>query len=663
MCGIAGIVKFNNPGMDIVSSVRKMNDALKHRGPDGEGYLAITENDACPLFGKDTLQEIMSAPILQKPLKPVEEYGGANAILAHRRLKIIDISPTGHQPMCNTEKNLWIVFNGEIYNYVELREELEKEGYSFHTSSDTEVILAAYLKWGYECVNRFNGMWAFTIYDKRKNVLFSSRDRFGVKPYYYIKNERFFAFASEQKALLASSLIGFKPNNGAIFDYLLFSVTENEEEGMFKGILELQPAHSLVLNIKTGEFKKWKYYTLPFAGEYDKDDYKAEETIVKIRSLISEAVKLRLRSDVEVGSCLSGGIDSSSIISLIYKSGHKALNTFTASFDDGAIDESPWAKIVADYTHANAHWVKPAAGELLKDLRDLIYCQDIPIWSTSTYAQYRVMQLIKQAGIKVALDGQGGDELFAGYENYFTYHLRDELLHNGAGAFIKETNAIGKQYPSRREYIKYIMLSRYLSKLSPAMQLKARLLKHTELSYLKKDFIYTYPDRLKLYPLTTGSLNNALHHDFNGLLLKSYLKCEDRCSMWHSVESRTPFSDDIHLIEYVFSVPSKYKIRQGTLKWLLRSAMKGITPPQILNRKDKKGYVTPNRKWIAEIKDDVRYLFENPAVKEYIDTKKLLGDYDKVFNRPAAPDNGRIFKLIAFPMWLEIFSGKYHPNS
>ena len=654
MCGIAGIVKFKSEGIDAVRSAVAMNNTIRHRGPDGEGYLAITGNGEHPFYGKDTLEEIILSSALQRPTKSINECSNATAILAHRRLRIIDISPTGHQPMCNTDKSLWIVFNGEIYNYIELREQLKKDGYVFHTSSDTEVILAAYSKWGNDCVNHFNGMWAFVIYDKQKKSLFASRDRFGVKPFYYVKNENCFAFASEQKALLASSLVQFKPNKKAIFDYLIFSSTEGEEEGMFTGIIELQPSHSMEVNITTGELKKWKYYTLPFSAEYDDKNFNREQSIEKIKALITDAVKLRLRADVEVGSCLSGGIDSSSIVSIINQTKHSGLNTFTVSFSDADIDESKWAKMVADYTQSNAHWVSPKASELIKDLRDLIYCQDIPIWSTSTYAQFRVMKLIKEAGIKVVLDGQGGDELFAGYENYFYYYLKGELSRHGMSGFSKAAKEIGGQYPSYTRYLRQAILS----KTPPAAQMQARLLKQTELSYLSKDFIKEHSNRIEMHEDKAKSLNEALRNDFCNTLLKVYLKCEDRCSMWHSVESRTPFSDDINLIEYVFSIPSKYKIEQGKLKALMRDAMKGITPQPILDRKDKKGYKTPNRKWIAEMRNDVRHVFENPAVQEYIDTKKLLKDYDKLFNRPNAPDNGRIFKLIAFPMWLSIFSGK-----
>jgi len=651
MCGIAGIIALNNNSEDLVGQARLMNTSIRHRGPDGEGYLLLQADNEIPAFGKDTPESISNSTILHKPLQALESIQNLKGILAHRRLSIIDITATGHQPLCNTSKTLWIIFNGEIYNYIELREELSKLGHKFHTSSDTEVILAAYSEWGYGCVNRFNGMWAFAIYDKNKKQLFASRDRFGVKPFYYCKNENVFAFASEQKALLAAGIVDFKPNEKAVFDYWLFAAMEEEEEGMFKEIYELFPSHSLTLNLETGELKKWRYHTLPYSNKYSDTNFNLAESSEKIQSLFLDSVKLRLRSDVEVASCLSGGLDSSSIVSAIYKLTGKGLNTFTTAFNDKGIDESHWAKIVSEHTHSNAKYTYPTSTELLKDLYDLIYCQDIPIWSTSTYAQFRVMRLIHENGIKVVLDGQGGDELFGGYGSYYFYYLSDVLKHKGASAFIKDANHTG----FFKRYFSQLFIKKYLGSLPLSQQLNVHLKIHPELKYLNRDFLQRNIQRVRREK-DNYTLNDALNKDFNNTLLKCYLKCEDRCSMWHSVESRTPFSDDINLIEYVFSLPSSVKIVDGELKSLMRKAMRGITPDAILNRQDKKGYMTPNGQWIAEIRNDVRHSFENPALAEYLDTKSILKDYEALFNQPNKPDDGRIFKLIAFAKWFEIFS-------
>ena len=652
MCGIAGIVFFKKNNADLVSTAKRMNDTIRHRGPDGEGYLLIRNEDEITVFSKDTPQSIINSSILHKPILALESRDDIKAVLAHRRLSIIDITAAGHQPLCNAAKTLWITYNGEIYNYIELREELQKKGYTFHTATDTEVILAAYAEWGYECVNRFNGMWALVIYDKNKKQLFASRDRFGVKPFYYIHNENHFAFASEQKALIAAGLTDGKTNEKAIFDYWLFSTMEEEEEGMFKGVSELFPAHSLTVNMETGESKKWKYYTLPYSNNYNDSGFNLKEAAEKIQSLFIDSVRLRLRSDVEVASCLSGGLDSSSIVSAIYKLTGKGLNTFTASFNDKGIDESHWAKIVSDHTHSNAHYTFPSSSELLKDLHNLIYCQDIPIWNTSTYAQFKVMRLINENGIKVALDGQGGDELFGGYGNYYFYYLREALQQKGIGEFIKQAKITGQQ----KRYFINLVLKKYIGNLPASQQLNVHLKIHPELKYLNRDFLQRNVNRIKKEK-DNHTLNEALNKDFNNTLLKTYLKCEDRCSMWHSVESRTPFADDINLIEYVFSLPSSAKIVNGELKSLMRKAMRGITPDAILDRQDKKGYLTPNRQWIAEIRNDVKHLFDNTALSEYLDTKSILKDYESLFNQPDGPGEGRMFKFIVFAKWMEIFSG------
>lgn len=651
MCGIAGIIALNKTNSDLAGIARHMNNTIRHRGPDGEGYLLIHNDAETTAFGKDTPQSIIQSSILHKPAGELENASNLKGIFAHRRLSIIDITETGHQPLCNISKTLWITYNGEIYNYIELRGELEGKGYKFHTSTDTEVVLAAYTEWGYECVNKFNGMWAFVIYDKGKKQLFASRDRFGVKPFYYIKNEHYFAFASEQKAFISTGLVHFSANEKAIFDYWVFGVMEEEEEGMFKGIFELFPSYSLTLNLETGELKKWKYYTLPYSNKYADSDFKIEDSMELIMCDFLDSIELRLRSDVEVASCLSGGLDSSSIVSAIHLQTGKGLNTFTTAFKDERIDESAWAKIVSDHTNSKAHYTYPTSSELLSDLHDLIYCQDIPIWSTSTYAQFRVMRLIKENGIKVALDGQGGDELFGGYGSYYFYYLRDVLKNQGATEFIKQATSTGQL----KRYFSQLFLKKYLGSLPLSMQLNFRLKIHPELKYLNRDFLKRNLGRLQKEK-DNLTLNEALYKDFNNTLLKTYLKCEDRCSMWHSVESRTPFSDDINLIEYVFSLPSSAKIVNGELKALMRKSMRGITPDAILDRQDKKGYMTPNRQWIAEIRNEVKHLFENPALSGFLDTKKILKDYELLFKQPGKPDDGRIFKLIAFAKWMEVFS-------
>ncbi|MBL0049329.1 MAG: asparagine synthase (glutamine-hydrolyzing) [Bacteroidetes bacterium] len=461
MCGIAGIVNLTSNSVQLPKLIQTMTGSIRHRGPDGEGFLLVQKNACLTAYGIDTPSSIINSRYTYSPSQNLASLEGEyDLALGHRRLSIIDLSDAGHQPMCDAQKKLWITYNGEIYNYIELREELKSKGYNFQTATDTEVILAAYQEWGTACVNKFNGMWAFVIYDEEQKKLFGSRDRFGVKPFYFVHTDMFFAFASEQKALLKAKLIQPKLNSEAVFDYFVFSKIENEEEGMFKGIFELQQACNFEFSLQEKKLTKWKYYTLPLIATFEKfDASKFQQLVNETREAIIQSIRLRLRSDVAVGSCLSGGIDSSSIVSImnsLLNGEHPKINVFTASFEDAKIDEGKWAAQIVAQTNSKWSRTYPNADELKLDLENLMYSQDVPIWSTSTYAQYRVMQLAKENGVKVILDGQGGDELWAGYPHHQAIYLR-ELLAAGelkaaksllktAGNFPSNAIWYGKQY-------------------------------------------------------------------------------------------------------------------------------------------------------------------------------------------------------------------------
>ncbi|MEO6301643.1 MAG: hypothetical protein ABIP51_00595, partial [Bacteroidia bacterium] len=301
MCGIAGIILKHRSNFDLAKKIVSMTNAISHRGPDGEGFILASEQTITPHFNLQQ-QNYKRKDLTYIPITSLEN-ANPNSFLAfgHRRLSIIDLSETGHQPMCNGDSKSWITFNGEIYNYIELREELKKAGHTFISESDTEVILAAYKQWGFNCVERFNGMWAFCIYDSEKQICFASRDRFGVKPFYYIDQKDLFAFASEQKAFIKSDLIAARINDGALHNYLINGLLETTASNFFEGITELMPGHSLVYNIKTAEIKTSTYYNLTDNINLANDDLSEKDLIEKITSTFENSVKLRLRSDVEVG--------------------------------------------------------------------------------------------------------------------------------------------------------------------------------------------------------------------------------------------------------------------------------------------------------------------------------------------------------------------------
>ncbi|GHT96761.1 hypothetical protein FACS1894141_7240 [Spirochaetia bacterium] len=328
--------------------------------------------------------------------------------------------------MASKQKDTWITFNGEIYNYKSLKNELSE--FSFMSNTDTEVLLYAYEKWGINCLQRLNGMWAFVIYDAKKKILFGARDRFGVKPLYYTKNADFFAFNSEIKGLLAKPELSRKINANAAAAYLTTGLESFDGETFFDAISELKPAHYFIYDLEKKALTIERYYDLPICDTWEHfNEKKCQGYIEGAKERIIQAVDLRLNADVTVGSCLSGGMDSSAIVCSInkllrekpYDSVGSKQGVVTACYDNSPIDESKWAKLVVDHVSADWHKVFPKREELLNDLSDLVFSQDVPFGSTSIYAQYRVMKTAKEAGITVMLDGQGGDELFTGYTPYY----------------------------------------------------------------------------------------------------------------------------------------------------------------------------------------------------------------------------------------------------
>jgi asparagine synthase (glutamine-hydrolysing) len=660
MCGIGGIVRFNKQVKNIKADAILLNKLIAHRGPDGEGYLLKQQDKIITAFGKDTPAACIHNQLDYSAEINIEEVtDSCDMVLLHRRLSIIDLNASGHQPMCIDEGNLWITFNGEIYNYIEIRKELKDKGCVFKSESDTEVVLFAYKVWGKKCVQKFNGMWAFVIYDKIKGILFGARDRFGVKPFYYYKDKDVFAFASEQKALVKMPFIQTGIRQEAVYDYFVKGEIEYETLSFFKHINELFPAHSFELHVNTGNFIIDRYYVLETNAKFEA--FKEENFVEaknKVNELLRNAIKLRLRADVSVGACLSGGIDSSAIVSLMdsinTESGVKEkIKLFTASFNDVSIDESPFAARVAEQTHSSFYRVFPQADELISDLENLIYCQDVPIWSTSTYAQYRVMQKAKETGVKVVLDGQGGDELFGGYHSYMYNYWAELLKQFKLTTLNREMNSFLPWHLRYAFFAKQHLRFSTIRKLPAFAQYQINRNYFGDLYYLNPVFLNENKSRLHAVPVPKN-LNKMLVQEFTDTRLKAYLKCEDRCSMWHGVESRTPFADDINLIEYAFKLPSSFKIKNGVNKHILRESMRGLVPDIILNRKDKMGFATPNSQWIKNIKEAVRPYFDD-GLKDYFDMHKINRDFDQMFSNNLGPDDTRTFKFIAFAVWKKVY--------
>ena len=587
MCGIAGIIHTGSSRFGQEQLV-SMSDALSHRGPDGFGYW-------------------------RNP--------GGEVLLGHRRLSILDLSDAASQPM-HFRNRYTIIHNGEIYNYQELREELQKKGYSFKTQSDTEVILAAYDHWEAECVDHFNGMFAFAIWDEELQELFAARDRFGEKPFYYFFDGQHFIFASEMKAIWAAG-IERQANLQLLFNFLTIGYVDNPErpeETFYSTINKLPPASLLYYNPASKELSVEKYWDLDIAAVNKK--ITDAEAMDKFNSLFTESVRKRLRSDVSIGTSLSGGLDSSSIAAIAAGLGadHFLPQAFTAIFPGFEKDESVFSKEVADSFHLEQFTTAVTADDLLKNWGKLCYHQEEPFGSASVFPQFKVYELAKQNHTNVLLDGQGADEVLAGYSKYYKWYwqelfVKQKLVSSGE---IKAAKRIGVQESFTAKNIMAALFPDFASVILE----RQYLLKALRQEDLNRDFIKLQSKEAYYSTPSHFNLNGALY--FNTCMhgLEELLRYADRNAMAHGCEVRLPFLDH-ELVEFVFSLPSHFKIRQGWTKWLLRTSMNEKLPASIAWRKDKVGFEPPQQQWMQDKK--VQELIHE-AKKKMVNDKILKPD-------------------------------------
>jgi len=621
MCGIAGIYSFNE-NVQLVM-IKRMTDSLRHRGPDDEGYLAVNaeSGEFYPLIGRESRVEGQNIEVFNKPV---------NLLLGHRRLSIIDLSAAGHQPMCNEDGSLWIVYNGEIYNYLELREELEPLGHQLKSQTDTEVILHAYEEWGIDCLKRFNGMWAFAVVDIKRKKIFCARDRAGVKPFYYFYDGKRFCFASEIKALIEIDGFSTEPNEQILADYLFSGFLDHTEETFFKDIYQLKPGEYLL--IESNRLIVRPYWDIePGEVHFSREEDYAE----RFFELLQDSIRLRLRSDVPIGTCLSGGLDSSAIVCLANQlmfSGKtvdpkligEKQKTFSSCFENHAYDERKYIELVLEQTNAEKNYVFPKGERLHQDLAKLVWYQDEPFGSTSIYAQWEVMRLAKERGITVLLDGQGGDELLGGYLPSFYYLFYGMVRNWRLIRLWKELNRFRK-YNGTKMLI--AMVSHWFA--PKVSQLVGKKIDWAEETFQRK-FLRYFPRPSKF----ENDFDNYLYQCFRSTTLPRLLHYEDRNSMAFSLETRLPFID-VRLVEYIFSLPSDQKIKEGITKVVLRDAMEGILPEQVKNRHDKMGFVTPEDTWFRTVlKENIHQVissrsFANRGYFVVGSVKKTFEDYCK----------------------------------
>jgi len=590
MCGIAGI--WDPEGRADLGRLHLMAGLMRHRGPDDEGVvlLGAAGGHAC-LGGVDTPREVFASglPFAPGARRPLADGGRFTVGLLHRRLSIVDLSPAGHQPMCDPRGRHWIVFNGEVYNYVELRHELAALGESFRSGSDTEVILAAYRRWGHGCLERFNGMFAFALWDGERRELFCARDRFGVKPLYYQWDGRRFAFASEPDALALTQERRIAPRLEAVRDLVALDWVDHDERTFFEGIRSLPAAHRLVVGERGLAIERW--WSLR-AGRAPGD---AAAQTAEFERLFTDAVSLRLRADVEVGSCLSGGLDSSAVVTTASRLLPRPMHAFTCAYDEGPdFDERPWVAATVEASGARSHVVVPDGGDFWATFDRLAVRQGEPTAGPGLYSQWKVMELARARALKVLLDGQGGDETLAGYFRYLPVRLRDLAARGDLAGFLrllpKVARRLGPATALSLTFEPWLPAGLVAPLRRRYGQGKDRVLARALRGLPRPDL----PRPPRGFP---SALSRQLAFDTLQRLLPSLLRYEDRDSMAFSIETRLPFLD-YRLVEFAFTLPDERRLDGDTTKAVLRRALAGRIPAAVLARRDKKGFETPADLWL-----------------------------------------------------------------
>jgi asparagine synthase (glutamine-hydrolysing) len=559
MCGIAGIISSNQ---DLVTTqrLRAMTQSLAHRGPDGEGHY----------------------------INPAGSAG-----LGHRRLSIIDLSEAAAQPMHYADRYV-IVHNGEIYNYKELRKSLQQKGYAFRTQSDTEVITAAYDCYGKDCLQQFDGMYAFAIWDEKEQELFAARDRFGEKPFFFFIDEEQFVFASEIKALWRAG-VEKKMNERLLFNYLTLGYTSNpgdQQETFFSNILKLPARHFLQYRLSGHELSIELYWDIDATSTTKPSG--EEAAIATFKELFTNSVSVRLRSDVPIGNSLSGGLDSSSVLSTMTRLTNAGYKTFSATFPGFEKDESEYIRKAAWACGAENIEVQISEEEIINDFEKICYHQDEPFQSSSVWAQFSVYEAARRYGVKVLLDGQGADELLAGYYKY--YHWYWQELYRTDKAMLERELAAARQLGVQEPWGLKNKLAALFPSQGAAILSRQRIRAQKQHPDLRSEFVAAYGQSYYHTP-HMDSLNGVLYYNtfLNGL--EELLRYADRNAMAHGVEVRLPFLQH-ELAAFIFSLPSTCKIREGRTKWILRKAMEGKVPDAIIQRTDKIGFEPPQQQWM-----------------------------------------------------------------
>ncbi|GAB3629049.1 asparagine synthase (glutamine-hydrolyzing) [Pandoraea terrae] len=669
MCGIVGIVQSNPVDLRHVAD---MADLIRHRGPDDEGIVVFPAQGPVCLAGDDTPSFDQVGALPYRPVAHRREWfadrPATYLAMGHRRLSIVDLSPLGHQPMSYQDR-YWIVYNGEVFNYVELREELTRYGYRFRSHSDTEVLLAGYDRWGAGLLDRCNGMWSMAIYDREKHTLFLARDRFGVKPLYYrVTNDgASLAFASEIKAF--SALPDWRPTVAAqpAFDFLAWGIQDHGDETLFQGVYQLPPGHFAMLQLNGhGGLTRRLDPRLAVTRWYDLErkhcdvPMNFDEAAGEFRRLFLDAVRLRMRADVPLGSCLSGGLDSSSIVCAVRAEldsigATMPQKTFSSCSEYRAVDEREFIEEVTRANNVESTLLFPSGSELFERLDDLVWTQDEPFGSSSVFAQWCVFRTVRENGVLVMLDGQGADEQLAGYHGFLGARLAGLARRGQVSEFSTEFGAMRRLHGyGGVKFAEYLVANLFPGSIRPLGALRG-------MTQMRRDWIDPAAlgarDRDPFVPLGARALSvrQLSLAQMNGSNLQMLLHWEDRNSMAHSIEARVPFLD-YRLVEYSLNLPEVFKVEHGMTKRVLRQGMRGMVPEKVLDRIDKKGFLTAEEFWM---KGDHSAQFAarlDEAIERagrFIDTG--MRDVLSRVVAGKAPFSYHVWRVISFGAWLKRF--------
>lgn len=630
MCGITGYYSPNKYESK-TSIIVEMTELIKHRGPDDEGYVFIDtfNNSFIDASGID------SPDIIKDKFKDTKSLNDVNHNIAfgHRRYAIIDLSPGGHQPFWDENHSICISFNGEIYNYIELKAELEKKGHKFATTSDTEVLVKAYREWGDDCFTKLNGTWALSLYDVNKRKILLSRDRIGKSPLYYTIRNNTLYWSSEIKSLLhVCGMDSFSINKQAIHDFIIYNLRDLDNSTFWNDIYTL-PAATYVWIDDSLNFQEHVYWVIP-KERFPSSEISLENAEKQLRNLLINALNIRLRADIPVGFALSGGMDSSSLLAIYAQVLKKKTVSFTVKFTQKGTNEEPFARMVAERCGKFVDYrvIEPSFGDFWKDADNYVWLMEEPFHSPNVYIEQLLQRRLKSEGFGVIINGNGGDELLAGYEHLYFSPYINYLLHNKKLLFIEELFSwMNKDFNA---------LSRIIRALFVTKSIKKFVNKSRRESYLFLKGMDNVNERN-----IPDDFNELMIGNMGQWLMNYWLRSGNKSYFAVPMETRSPFLD-YKLVEFAFKLPLEYLIHNGWHKYILRKTVEDLLPKEVIWRKNKMGFPFPYSEWLKSSKPIIEKNLKNVDCP-YVDSKDLFDKYDSMVKS----DPVFLWRYISLLLW------------